>query len=233
MAGILYGVGIGPGDPNLITFKAAMRIKLCKNLAMPGENPLDSKVFEIVAKFDQMLDLDFVGKTAIGIQMPMTKDQKKLEECHEQGIQSIISCLEKGEDVAYLTLGDPTIYSTYMYLHEKVKKMGYEAKIINGVPSFCAAAAKAEIYLGSKDEQIHIIPASYDIAEALKLSGTKIFMKAGSGYEELRERLNSDDQCEKHVTMVENCGMEEEHIYYGAENLPKQAGYYTVVFVKG
>ena len=232
MAGILYGIGIGPGDPKLMTFEAAMRIRQSENLAIPGENPLDSLAFEIVAKFDQMMDLNMAGKTVMGIPMPMTKDQKELEKSHDEGAELIINKLEQGEDVAYLTIGDPTIYSTYMYVHEKVKRMGYEAKIISGVPSFCAAAAKAGIDIGSKDEQIHIIPASYDITDALKLAGTKIFMKAGSGYRELRKKLDSADQGKIQVVMVENCGMDDEHIYYGAQNLPEQAGYFTIIFVK-
>ena len=83
--------------------------------------------------------------------------------------------------------------------------------------------------IGEKAEQIHIVPASYQIQEALELPGTKILMKAGRQYEKVKEQLLSADV---DVVMVENCGMEGERIFHGAEEMPEEAGYYTLIFVK-
>ena len=165
--------------------------------------------------------------------MPMTKDQKKLEESHRQAAEEIIDLLKQGQDVAFLTLGDPTIYSTYMYIHERVADRGCEVEIVNGISSFLAAAAKAGLHLGSKQEQIHIIPASYDVKEALKLPGTKIFMKAGREYGNLKEILLEEfGGLDSKLVMVENCCMKDEAICRGVENFPETAGYYTIIFVK-
>ena len=137
--------------------------------------------------------------------------------------------LSKGEDAAFLTLGDPTVYATSMYIHQRIAQMGYPTEIVSGVPSFCAAAAKLGISLGERQEQIHIIPASYDVEAAMQLPGTKILMKAGKKMPVVR-------QCVKEhkgwAAMVENCGMAEEHLWTDVENMPEQPGYYTLVIAK-
>ncbi|MFR5732658.1 MAG: SAM-dependent methyltransferase [Clostridium sp.] len=92
-------------------------------------------------------------------------------------------------DVACLTLGDPTIYSTYIYIHRLVKARGYDAKIINGIPSFCAVSARLEDSLADRSEQIHIIPSTYGVEDALNLSGTKVLMKAASKMPLVKEVL--------------------------------------------
>ena len=112
-----------------------------------------------------------------------TNDEKSpnvLNENYQNVSKEIMKKLDEGKDVAYLTLGDPTIYSTYIYIQRIIKESGYEAEIINGIPSFCAVAAKLGDSLADRSEQLHIIPSSYDIEEALELPGNKILMKAAS-----------------------------------------------------
>lgn len=243
MAGKLYGIGIGPGDPELITLKAVRLLSGCKYLAVPGKNPKDTVAYAIVEQLDQKIEIGLSKKELLGLAMPMTKDEKKLEESHRQAAKEISDVLKAGQDVAFLTLGDPSIYSTYMYVHERIKDLGYEVEIVNGISSFLAAAGKAGLHLGSKQEEIHIIPASYDVREALKLSGTKIFMKAGREYANLKKILLEEFGCveapdtgenkrKSRLMMVENCYMQNEAIYQGLENFPETAGYYTIIFVK-
>lgn len=242
MTGKLYGVGVGPGDPELLTLKAVRIIENCQVIAVPGEIPETSVAWKIIEKAGIR---GLKEKEHIGISMPMTKDKKKLSDAHEKGISDLKTLLNQGEDVAFLTLGDPTVYSTYMYLHHEIKKSGYQAEIINGIPSFCVAATKAGIELGKGAEQIHVIPASYQMEAALELPGTKILMKSGREYPKVKKILEtlvykSSDTVsiadmnvkEKHVIMVENCGMESERVYDGIENLPEEAGYYTLIFIK-
>ena len=68
-----------------------------------------------------------------------------------------------------MTIGDPTVYSTYQYIHKRVVKGGYEAHIVNGVPSFCAAAGALGISLADNKEEIHVIPASYEIGKTSRI----------------------------------------------------------------
>ena len=161
--------------------------------------------------------------------MPMTKDKDRLEKSHREGTKKVAEVLDAGKDAAFLTLGDPTVYATSMYIHQRIAGMGYRTSIVSGVPSFCAAAAKLGVSLGEKQEQIHIIPASYDVEAAMQLPGTKILMKAGKKMPVVRQCVK-----EHHgwAAMVENCGMAEEHLWINAEDMPEHPGYYTLVIVK-
>ena len=96
---------------------------------------------------------------------PMIKDEKKLEHAHMRIYETIKDYLAHGKNVGMLTIGDPGIYSTYMYMHRRAAEDDYNAHIISGVPSFCAVAARLGMALGEKNQEIHIIPASYDVKE--------------------------------------------------------------------
>ena len=128
-----------------------------------------------------------------------------------------------------MTLGDTSVYSTYLYVHTKILEMGYEAEIISGITSFCAVAARLNIGLVEKAEELHVIPASYQIEEALKLQGTKVLMKAGTKMGEVKKLLMESGQ---NVVMIENCGMPGEKIYHSAQEIPEDAGYYSLIIVK-
>ena len=225
MAGKLYGVGVGPGDPELMTIKACKIIRNCPVIAVPGRAPEETVAYQIAAGAEPAVR----EKELLGIHMPMTKNPKILEESHRAAVEKLKEELDAGKDVAFLTLGDPTVYSTYLYVHQELREAGYQTEIVSGIPSFCAAAARVQMGIGEKAEQIHIVPASYQIQEALELPGTKILMKAGRQYGKVKEQLLSADV---DVVMVENCGMEGERIFHSAEEMPEEAGYYTLIFVK-
>lgn len=226
--GILYGIGVGPGDPELLTLKAYRVIQECQVAAAPGKIPEETTAYGIAAAACPFLK----EKELAGVEMPMTKDPKVLEKSHEAAERKLRALLDAGKDVAFLTLGDPCVYSTYFYLHTRLQEQGYEARIISGIPSFCAAAARLGITLGEKAEEIHIIPASYQIEEALKLPGTKVLMKAGRKMPKVKKILEEAEAAGAQVTGVENCGMEQERIYQRAEDLPEDAGYFTLIFVR-
>lgn len=225
MSGKLYGVGVGPGDPELLTLKALRLVKECPVIAVPGEIAKDSVAYRIVEKaFPQLCE-----KELLPVPMPMTKDAKLLEESHNNGAQAVEAVLKEGKDVVFLTLGDPTVYSTYLYVHKRILDKGYQVEIVSGITSFCAVAAAMNMGLVEKAEPLHVIPASYQIEEALKLPGTKVLMKAGKKMKEVKEQLLS-----LHASgiMIENCGMDDEKIYRGVDEIPDHAGYYSLIIVK-
>lgn len=225
MSGKLYGVGVGPGDPELLTIKAIRIMKEADVLAVPGTQKEDSVAYQIAKQAIKEIDT----KEIISIHMPMTKDEARLEDSHRKGAEEIIQYLKMGKKVAFLTLGDPTIYSTYIYLHKRIVESGYEAEIISGIPSFCAVAAKLNQGLVEKNEQLHVIPSSYDIEDMIALSGTKVLMKSGKKLSKVIEYLKTKD-CQ--VSMVENCGMENEKICRSLNEIKDDAGYYTLIIVK-
>lgn len=228
MAGKLYGIGVGPGDPELLTLKALRLIKESSIIAVPGNTVQKSVAYEIVKGAYPQLD----QKILVPVAMPMTKDPQILEENHEKAADLVEGFLKEGKDVAFLTLGDPTVYSTYLYVHKRILERGYEAEIISGIPSFCASAARLNIGLAEREEPLHIIPASYraqEMEELLKLPGTKVLMKSGKKMKQVKENIIASGQ---QAVMVENCGMPGEKIYLSAEEIPEEAGYYSLIIVK-
>lgn len=225
MSGILYGVGVGPGDPELLTLKAVRIIRECDIIAIPTADKNNCTAYNIVKQVLPEID----GKETAPIDMPMTKDKKILHDSHRAGSEKLENYLKQGFHIAFLTLGDPTVYSTYIYLHKRIIKDGYQAEIINGIPSFCAAAAQLQVSLAEGPEQIHILPGSYPVKAALNLKGTKILMKAGKKLREVRTQLTA---LGVEASMVENCGMEQEKIYRTLKEIPEEAGYYSLIIVK-
>lgn len=222
--GTLYGVGVGPGDPQLMTLKAVRTIEECQVVAIPALSKERCVAYNIASQAAELKHKDILC-----VHMPMTKDAGELRLAHENGANEVKKYLDRGVDVAFLTLGDPTVYSTYIYIHNILKNRGYDTQIISGIPSFCAAAAALGISLSEKSQQIHVIPASYDLDKALELGGTKIFMKSGSRLGELKSRLKEAGAVSY---MVENCGMDNEKIVYGVDDIDENAGYYSLVIAK-
>lgn len=225
MKGKLYGVGVGPGDPELLTLKAIRIIKESDIIAIPSKNKEDCMAYKIVK--GAIIDLD--KKEFLCIDMPMTKDKKILSESHSNGAKDIIRELAKGKNIAFLTLGDPTVYSTYIYIHKIILKEGYNAEIISGITSFCAAAARINIGLVEKSEELHIIPASYQIEDALEMEGTKVLMKSGKQIKNVKDIINKK---KLNAVMVENCGMDNEKVHNDLSTVGDNASYYSLIIVK-
>lgn len=221
----LYGVGVGPGDPELLTLKAARIIRESPVVAIPTKEIEASVAYQIVRQCIPEID----SKELLAIHMPMTKNKEELDKSHQDAAAKITAYLDAGKQVAFLTLGDPCVYSTYMYVHQLVEEQGYPTEILSGITSFCAVAARLNMGLVEKAEPLHIIPSSYQIEDALRLPGTKVLMKAGKKLPAVKEEL---EQLNAQVWMVENCGMKEEKIYRGAEEININAGYYTLIIVK-
>ena len=116
-----------------------------------------------------------------------------------------------------------------MYLHRRLTALGYEAEIVSGVTSFCAAAARLSVSLGDGSTPIHILPGSFPLEEGLSLPGTRVLMKSGKQMGAVKKALVSG---EYEVLMAENCGMEGERLIGRAQDIPEDAGYYSLVIVK-
>lgn len=245
MRGCFYGVGVGPGDPELVTLKAVRIIREVPVIAYPGGQPMDSTAWKIAAaSVPEIRD-----KEKLGIDVPMTRDAALLEGAHRRAIRQIEALLDRGKSVAYITLGDPTIYSSYSYLQADIMKDGYRVETVSGVPSFCAAAAKLNIPLSEWEEELHIIPAAHvpegfpsgrgtaisveikketDI-ESPDFRGTVVCMKSSRKLKELRERLTRQNM---DLYVVMNCGMEGEMVCCSADEIPDDAGYFTILIAK-
>lgn len=252
MNGTFTGAGVGPGDPELMTFKAARAIRECDAVAIPvSDKRLTRPVFEAVrqernddsaseacrAYLEKCVAYQIAAgavpeirmKDRLYLPMPMVKEKDRLKKIHDRDADAVQELLESGKDVVFLTLGDPSVYSTCMYVHRRLKARGYRTGLIPGVPSFCAAAARLDIPLVENRQELHLLPASYEIEESLRLPGTKVLMKAGRKMADVKRILKESGM---QAAMVENCGMEKEQLFFSTEEIPEEAGYYSLLVVK-
>lgn len=221
--GKLWGVGVGPGDPQLMTLKAVEVVRQCDAIAVPRRDKHECLALSIaLGAVPELAD-----KPTIEVHMPMTKDPAALEKGFQEGTAALREALDEGRTVAFLTLGDPTVYSTYSYLHTRIKALGYDTQIVPGITSFCAAAAALDRSLCQGREDLHIIPATYGVEEALSYPGVKVLMKNNVG--ETRKALVGRGL---HVQMAENCGLPQERLYRSLEEIPEDSGYYSLIIVK-
>lgn len=225
MYGIAYGVGVGPGDPELMTLKAVRLIQENKVIALPGKNPKETLAYRIaVAAVPELAE-----KELIPVYMPMTHSKAEQQRCHEAGAAVMEEYLRKGENVIFLTLGDSTVYCTFAYLQNILEAHGFETRLVSGIPSFCAAAARVNIPLSIWNEEIHVLPALHDLEGALPATGTCVLMKSGSKMAQVKERIRLSG---RDAVMVENCGSENEKVYLTLEDIPDDAGYYSLIIAK-
>lgn len=225
--GKLYGVGVGPGDPELITIKAIRVIESVDIIAIPESGGENNVALDIVKEAVK----DIHKKDIIKISMPMTRDSKVSSISHEEGANKVMELLDEGKNVAFLTLGDPSIYSTYLYIHKRILAKDYNVEIIPGIPSFCAVSAKLNIGLVEGGEPLHIIPASYkELEKDIVFRGTKVLMKSGKSVNKVKELLR-EKSLYKSAQMVEKCGMNGEKIYKDLDDV-EDSSYFSIIVVK-
>lgn len=229
MKGILYGVGIGPGDPELLTLKAVRIIMESDIIAVPAKEAASCTAYQIALKaVPQMAD-----KPVLTLPVPMTADKEKLDAGYEEGSLKLQKALEKGKKVALLNLGDPTIYGTCMKFYEKIVKSGWDAEIVNGVPSFCAVAGALGTALSAGKEEIHILPGYDCLSEAEAYGDTRILMKSGKNVNEVKARLvRLEEEGKIKACAVTDCGMESQEICRDIRKLNEKAGYFTTIIIK-
>ncbi len=226
MTGKLYGVGVGPGDPKLLTLKAIETIKDADYVAYPTSGKGASNIaFEIVKEYIK-------DKETLEYLMPMSRDKEYVQRCHDECAIDIKKYLENGKSVAFITLGDPSIYSTYMYIHKKIKEMGFQTQLIPGITSFCAAAASLDDSLCEGGEPLIIVPASYDaLDQTIDYEGNKVYMKSGRSIVELRERLREKNMLPR-TKMVVKATMEDEEIFGSLDDIDENTSYFSIVVVR-
>lgn len=224
-SGVLYGVGVGPGDPKLLTLQAVELLQKADVIAIPHTGSASDVAWNVVK--------DYVADTPVlRCAAPMTRNQEKMDRAWEENADQICALLEAGKTVAFITLGDPSIYSTYWYLHRKVVARGYQAQMIPGVPSFCAAAAGLNQALCEGEEPLLIVPASHGgLEESLNVQANKVFMKAGRQLGALKEALKTHGALEQAALAV-NCGLEGERYEPSFAEADPEAGYFAIVVVK-
>ncbi|MBQ2218640.1 MAG: precorrin-2 C(20)-methyltransferase [Firmicutes bacterium] len=225
MKGIAYGVGVGPGDPKLMTLRAIELIRENDVIAVPGKEPKESVAYKIAAAVVP----EIADKELVPVYMPMIKDRALIDEEHKKGAALLKKYLDQGKNVVYITLGDPTIYCTFSYLQHYLEADGYPVKLVPGISSITAAAARLNLPLTEWDEPLHVLPAVHKTDAAMDLPGTYVLMKSASHMKDVKETLRMSG---KDVQAVIDCGMPTEQVYRSLEEIPDDAGYFALVIAK-
>lgn len=163
-SGKLYVIGVGPGDPELLTIKGMRILNETSCVCVPKGREEGSSLALSIVK--QIVNLE--GKEIIEAHFPMKKTRNsdhgsELDPKWDETVKAVSSRLNKGIDMAFITIGDPTIYSTFFYLYDRLLEANPDLRveIIPGVSSINASAARATISLGLADEKIALLPATY------------------------------------------------------------------------
>lgn len=222
--GIFYGVSVGPGDPELITLKAVKVLEKVDTIATPrtkGENTL---ALDIVSQV-----VDMSGKEIIYQDFLMSRDKVLVHQRHLEIAETVKQYLDKGQDVAMLNLGDVSVFSTFSYIMEIIAEQGYTVEVIAGVTSFCSVASTLKLSLTSMNEPLHIMPAS-NIEDVIKLSGTKVIMKAGKSMHKVKQVI-IENNLQDRVKAVQNCGLPNQVICNNIDELSDDLSYFTTLII--
>ncbi|MDS1029035.1 precorrin-2 C(20)-methyltransferase [Bacillota bacterium LX-D] len=232
MKGKFIGIGIGPGDPELLTLKAIRLIQETKIICVPKA----SKEKESVA-------LKIIGsyltekQTIVELIMPMTKNFDELKSYWNAAAETILDYLRQGQNVVCVTLGDASLYSTYLYVQQYIATVDPEIIIetIPGITSFAAAAAQLNISLAEGNEKLAIIPAVENVADleiVLDTFSNIILMKVSGQFEEIIATLEKRGILNQSI-LVSRCGQPEEKIEYDLAKMKGQKpDYLSLILIK-
>jgi len=237
MSATLYAIGVGPGDPELLTLKAVRIIREVPCICVPkGREEGSSLALDIVSKA-----VNLGGKEILQAHFPMKKTKSPEHICsldtkwHET-VETILSRLNKGIDIAFITIGDPTIYSTFFYLYDRILEINpnIEILIIPGVSSINASASVAGMSLGLADEKIAVLPATYtgNLKNILDAFDTIVLMKVNKVLDKIISALDEIGIL-KNAVCISRTGMEGETICRDLKKLKKEdLSYFSIIIVK-
>ncbi|HAM50359.1 MAG TPA: precorrin-2 C(20)-methyltransferase [Nitrospiraceae bacterium] len=237
MTGTLYVIGVGPGDPDLLTLKAVRILGNVPCLCVPKGREEGSSVALSIVK--GVINLD--NKEIIEAHFPMrkTKDSghgSELDTKWNETAETVLRRLKRGIDVAFITLGDPTVYSTFFYLYDKLFYLDpvLSIEIIPGVSSINASASRAGISLGLADEKIAIIPMTYvkELKKVLEDFDTLVLMKVHTVFHEIMRTLEETGLVEK-ATYIVRAGMKGEKVFRNLREVREEdLDYFSMVIVR-
>jgi precorrin-2/cobalt-factor-2 C20-methyltransferase len=240
MTGKFIGIGVGPGDPELITIKAAKALQTADIICIPKANVNKSSL--AVTIIQQILNERKDNPEMLELIFPMTKDDIGNQELWDKNANIIAQKVNIGKTVVFITLGDPMFYSTFIYLYQSLQKNhpNLKLEIIPGVSAFNACATSARMPLTEKEELVTVIPSELDeklVEQAAKCSENLVFIKCAYRLKELVPVLERAGFKENSaIALVRRCSMPNETVTVGklcdALKWDISEDYFTIAIVK-
>jgi len=229
--GTLYGIGVGPGDPELLTLKAVRILGEVDVIFAAASTKNDYSTAYAIAAPHLKPDV-----RCIQLGFPMTKDEQELETAWKTNAAIVNEVLDKGQNAAFLTLGDPLTYSTYGYLQRTLLTLNpnLHLQAIPGITSFHAAASRIGFVLAESKESLLVTSG---VADLKKLEGqlescdNAVILKAYKNFEEIRDlltRLRLNDK----TVLVSRLGMDNESILMDIKDAPSKPHYFSLALVR-
>jgi len=230
-SGKLYGIGVGPGDPQLLTIKAMKILEKMKYIfTAASDSSGRSLALEIVS--------DYIAPDAKvhPLHFPMTRKKERLERAWRENCEKVKKVLSLPEDAAFITLGDPSTYSTFTYLMRKLDQIvDLRCEIVPGITSYQASAALAGLPLAEAEESITIVSGAKgtrELERALTYSDNIVIMKAYRHYREIVKFLKEKGLAGQSVA-VRRCGLPGEEISLKIDEWNgEEKSYFTLLIVK-
>jgi len=204
----LIGIGVGPGDPDLLTVKAVKAIHNADIIMCPASK--EDRPSIALSVVSSIIDKS-KNQEIVKLIFPMTKDKDVLEATWKQNAKIMAEKVLLGKNVVYLTVGDPYLYSTWIYMHKDLKENypDMEISVIPGIVSIFTFAAKVGISIAEGSEKVAIIPSCYDLSsvkEIAKYSETMVFLKDGRYFDQV-------------ITVLKEAGFPDDSIFAIGQDL--------------
>jgi precorrin-2/cobalt-factor-2 C20-methyltransferase len=233
MLGTLFGIGVGPGDPDLLTLKAVKILKQVSHVfAASSSNNDYSLAYRIVSEHLPP------GVPVDQLAFPMTFNPEHLEDAWQANCEQVVEMLQKGKDVAFITIGDPLTFSTFIYIMRKIQKRlsGVNITVVPGITSFQAAAACANLPLAEGEEAMTILSAAKGgnrLKDVVEVAENVVLMKTYKRFPQILSQIR-DEGLEKNCCFVSRCGLDGEIVERDFEKLSKieQPHYLSLMIIK-
>ena len=231
-SGILYGISVGPGDPELITLKGLNLLKTAPVVAFPAGVRGKSGVAEtIIAPWLNS------GQIQLSLTFPYVQDEGILTAAWEDAARRVWEYLERGQNVAFACEGDVSFYSTFTYLAQTLQQMRPEVKVetVPGVCSPLAAVSGLGVPLTVRDQRLAVLPALYAITTletTLEQADVVVLMKVSSVYSQVWRVLQRRNLLDR-AYVVEWATLPRQKIYAGLGDRPNlQLSYFSLMIVQ-
>ena len=225
--GKFYGIGVGVGDPENITVKATKKLHEVDVIVLPeAKSGEGSTAFNIVKEYVK------AGVEQMFLEFPMIKDVEARKVFRKNNADKVSAELEKGKNVAFLTIGDPMTYSTYTYVLEHIAD-DVEVETVAGITSFNSIAARLNVPLMIGDEDLKVVSVNRktDIYKEIENNDNLVLMKISRNFEKIKKAIIETGNKENAV-IVSDCGKENEVVYWDIESVDEVPYFSTMILKK-